>query len=54
MDRLSQALAAGFNAPVVYIQLPNGILVAPTAVRAVRYWSCPRLTGHRAIVIELA
>ncbi len=38
MDRLSQALAAGFNAPVVYIQLPNGILVAPTAVRAVRYF----------------
>ena len=38
MDRLSQALAAGFNAPVVYIQSPNGLLVAPAAVRAVRYF----------------
>ena len=38
MDRLSQALAAGFNAPVVYIQLPNGLLVAHAAARAVRYF----------------
>ena len=42
MDRLSQALAAGFNAPVVYIQLLNGLLVAPVGVRAVRFsrWQC--------------
>ena len=38
MDQLSQALAAGFNAPVVYIQLLNGLLVAPAGVRAVRYF----------------
>ena len=49
LENVKESLATGMT--VVHPYAPGLIQIIFTTPR---HWSCPRLTGHRAIVIELA